>query len=342
MSVTFTPDVPPATELLKLGYQRIAEINNNICALFGWSPLIASNPLTIGAAPFSFASDAARAAGRLQVVSDPSAALEIVPKQYADGKVVVSTDVSSTDGASYTGTAATAIDPTTGTYYTNLYIITNTGIVNTGGVSLRFGGGPFVLVKNLDNTALNAGQFISGMMLLAFDRTAFRLVSYQPDLGTVIGTPVTTVLTTDVPVTTTATVIVGATSTLNPFATPVHTPAVGNWLVSVNYCLYLSAVINIGTAACETWVSDGAHTWGLARVVPFLFSPPSPLQFALSGGGISPVSYPGGVDVNIRLAGLVSPSPGSPLTSATVNVSSTAANSLVPKSYVAVTLMRTQ
>lgn len=338
MSIRFAPNKPVATDLLKLGYQNIAALGKGICQLFDWNDPI--NDLVIGTAPFSFRSaggispdPAAQAAGRVSVVDNPVNPLEIVPKQYADSKVLISTDVTTTDGANYSGTTTTnAIDSSTGTYFTNLYVITNTGQANTGSVTLHFGTAPSVLVLNLDGTALDAGELITGMALLAFDGTAFRLISVQPDLGSIIGLPARTLLTAPVTLTQgTVTPILGATPAIT-------TPSIGNWLLSVEYCIYMNIAINPSTtASCDTWVNDGTgRTWAPCRLVPFLGGPAG-VQFMLSGSGLSPVAYPPltGVDVQVQaLTGIAG------LSAVQAVVDSTNTNTLVPKSYISITMLR--
>lgn len=334
MSVTFDPGQPPGTQLLNQGDDRIRDLNRNLVVMFGGTGI--PGAFTFGA-PFSFdATGNAQASGRVSVVSDPVGALEIVPKQYADSKVIVSTDVNTTDGINYTGTAASAINTNTGTYWTYLYLVTNAGQANTSTTpTLRFGSGPFALIKNLSGGPLVVGEFITGMSLLAFDGTAFRLISAQPDLGSIIGLPQRTVMTTNVALALNTPTTIMGTGSVNTIPA-VTTPSVGNWLIYVEYYIYANVPLSPSAAVYETWVNDGTgRVWAPCRQIG-ISQIPATIEYACAGSGVSPVAYPPATGIDVQIQGITN-------TASVVAVpNSTQTGTLVPKSYLSVTFMRSQ
>lgn len=293
MAVVIDPQVPVGTELLKLGFKRINDINQALVSLFT-EPT--TQVLTIGTPPFSFFDATARGAGRLSV-PQPLNPNEIARLADIQSKVVVAPDVTG-NGANYSG-ATTLVPDITAYAADTLYIValdpaltTNTGGNNT----LTLGTGPTVLLQKANNAFLEPGDLIPGSVLLVvYDAPTFRIVNFIG--GALVGDPtvplgaatkqyvdatvkhaVRTLITNPVPL--------GA-SQVTILSTTVNIPNDNStYQLQVDYGVnlrYASGGHGLRTAA---WITDGTAQWALNGI-----NVSTGLNAVLGGGGISPALY---------------------------------------------------
>lgn len=345
MSVTFTPNVPPGTELLRRGYLRIQDINNGLVTMFG-APL--TGALTFGA-PFSFFDAAAQTAGRLSVIT-PVNDGEIVPKGYADQKVTVSTDLNSSDGGNtYTGTATPAF---TAPVTNALYLVTNVGPPNVGAVTIQLSNDPtFYPLIHLDGSALIAGELATGQALLDFDGTSFRLISSsltKDFVNSVVNPPLGR--------------SAMATGTVSPLlqagtdvitSAPIVIPADGTYNVYAEFMCYVTVLVPQEVESTTYfWIVDDQgtpNTWAFAsQSFRNGTNGNGGAHFIIAGSGFSPVAYPASTTLNLKVQGaqltvagvtataLQTPSSGIGTQNWTGTFPST-----WPASYMGVTLFRT-
>lgn len=315
MAVQFVFNDPPGTQLLKLGYQRIEDINNNLIAMFG-----AGATINFGA-PFSFFDAAAQAAGRLSVVA-PVNPNEIARLIDVNAKVVVSTDLNTSDGgASYTGTATPVI---TAYDTTALYVVTNIGVANSGPVSIQLGGG-FVLLEHANGSPLAAGDFAAGQVaILVFDGTNFRFINFiggtlagDPTLGLGAATKQYVDNTVNPPIArapmsqpTVALTAAGADIITVP---PITFPADSNqYNLFVDFMCYVTVTLpQERESDTYFWVTDGTNFWAFAsNSFRNGTNGNGDAHPVLAGSGFAPVTYAGGSTVNLKLQGAQATSAG--------------------------------
>lgn len=352
MSVVFLKDDPPGTALLRLGYTSIQAINNNLLAMFGQAATA-----TFGA-PFSFFDAGAQAVGRLSVI-DPVNPQEIAPKHLVDGKVTYSATLTSTDGMVYSGTTTPDI---TGAYDPGaLYLVTNSGPVNTGPVSLQLGtGGAFTSVRRADGAELAAGDLAAGqtalLAYLATPTNQFRFINFiggtlaaDPTLAFDAATKQYVDRVVNPPNArvgmTVATVALTANGTGAPIITvpTITIPPDGQYDVFAEFLCYVHLEQPaLSAMQAGLWVNDGTDSWAFTGNA-FVAGAAIGCDWIAAGSGFAPTSYAAGATVNIKLQGAAVASPPGPPNNLFAQQSPFVGFGAAgaPTSYMAVTLMRT-